>query len=72
MFHVKMQQIANALENFFKTGKLEKNFSGTLRRLYDLHMLSDYGKAVGEAPSSEELKQLLEEAKQLLQAATKE
>jgi len=33
-------KIANALENLFKTGKLEKNFSGTLKRLYDLHMLS--------------------------------
>ena len=62
-------KIANALENLFKTGKLEKDFSFTLRRLYDLHMRSDYGKEIGEETSKEEIVRLLEEAKSLLQAA---
>lgn len=61
-------KIANAVENLFKTGKINKNYSVTSRRLYELHMFSDYGRSIGQRPTKEELKAILKETKEFLKA----
>jgi len=37
-----------------------------MRRLYDLHLFSDYGKEIKKLPSKEELEQMLVEIKLIL------
>ncbi|MFH0836710.1 MAG: HEPN domain-containing protein [Candidatus Aenigmatarchaeota archaeon] len=59
-------KIANAIEHLFKTGKINKDFSVIMRRLYDLHLFSDYGRKIENPASKEELKHMLAETKSLL------
>lgn len=68
-FPKRHDKIANAIENLFKTGKINKDFSGTMKRLYELHLISDYGRENGRKPTKEELQDLLNETNEFLTVA---
>lgn len=69
-FPKKHDKISNAIENLFKAGKIEKNFSDIMRRLYELHLLSDYGRKIsGERPTKEELYNILKDTREFLRVA---
>lgn len=63
-------KMANAIENLYKMGNLSKDFSRAMRRLYELHLSSDYGKEANE-PTKDELQNILSDVKELLKISSR-
>ncbi|GEM_PF-2971031 len=64
-------KISNAIQDLFKKGKIDKDFSNLMKRLYELHLLSDYGKEPNKKPTKQEIIDMLEETKTFIEMAKK-
>lgn len=62
-------KMTNSIEHLFKTGNIERDFSNTMRRLYELHLLSDYGNKNIKEANKEELRNIIKEIKDFINIA---